>query len=74
MILIIGPTRFIMGAYRRRYPAFKNGRYAASYAAYVATTWCRYERVTRQSGGEDRDALLTYGEFDLQEVTYTVRR
>jgi hypothetical protein len=31
---------------------------AVSYAAYVATTWCRFGRVTRHVGGEDRDALL----------------
>lgn len=31
---------------------------AASYAAYVATTWYRYGRVTGQGGGKDRDALL----------------
>jgi hypothetical protein len=31
---------------------------AASYAAYVATTWYRYGRVTGQGGGENRDALL----------------
>src|SRR4051794_28430147 len=31
---------------------------AASYAAYAATTWYRYGRVTRQDSGDDRDALL----------------
>ena len=30
----------------------------ASYAAYAATTWYRYGRVTRQDSGDDRDALL----------------
>jgi hypothetical protein len=34
------------------------GLVAVSYAAYVATTWCRFGRVTRHVGGEDRDALL----------------
>jgi hypothetical protein len=34
------------------------GLAAASYAAYVATTWYRYGRATRQAGGDDSDALL----------------
>jgi hypothetical protein len=34
------------------------GLAAASYAAYVATTWFRYGRVTRRSNDNDRDALL----------------
>lgn len=34
------------------------GLAAASYAAYAATTWYRYGRVTHDTGAEDRDALL----------------
>jgi hypothetical protein len=34
------------------------GLAVASYAAYVATTWYRYGRVTGHAGAEDRDALL----------------
>ena len=34
------------------------GLAAASYVAYVATTWYRYGRVTSRSGAEDKDALL----------------
>jgi hypothetical protein len=33
---------------------------AASYAAYVATTWFRYGNVTRHANSEDRDALLDH--------------
>jgi hypothetical protein len=41
-----------------RWLAAGAGLAAASYAAYVATTWYRYGRVTRHVGAEDRDALL----------------
>ena len=34
------------------------GLAAASYVAYVATTWYRYGRVTSRAGAEDEDALL----------------
>jgi hypothetical protein len=34
------------------------GLAGAAYAAYVATTWYRYGRVTCHAGGEDRDAFL----------------
>jgi hypothetical protein len=34
------------------------GLATVSYAAYAATTWYRYGRVTRQDSGDDRDALL----------------
>jgi len=34
------------------------GLAAASYAAYVATTWYRYGHVTHHAGGEGADALL----------------
>lgn len=34
------------------------GLVAASYAAYVATTWYRYGRVTGHTGADDRDDLL----------------
>ncbi len=34
------------------------GAAAASYAAYVATTWYRYGRSTDRADGKDRDALL----------------
>lgn len=41
-----------------RWLAAGAGLAAASYAAYVATTWYRYGRATRHVGAEDRDALL----------------
>jgi hypothetical protein len=31
---------------------------AASYAAYVATIWCRFGHLTHQAGGEGADVLL----------------
>lgn len=34
------------------------GLAAASYAAYVTTTWYRYGHVSHHAGGDDRDALL----------------
>jgi hypothetical protein len=34
------------------------GLAAGSYAAFVATAWCRYGKAIRQLNGEDRDALL----------------
>lgn len=41
-----------------RWLAAGAGLAAASYAAYVAATWYRYGRVTRDVGADDRDALL----------------
>jgi hypothetical protein len=34
------------------------GLAAGSYAAFVATAWCRYGKAIRQLNGEDQDALL----------------
>jgi len=41
-----------------RWLATAGGVAAASYAAYVATTWYRYGKATRQVNGDDRDPLL----------------
>jgi hypothetical protein len=41
-----------------RWLAAGAGLAATSYAAYVATMWCRYGRATRHVDTEDRDALL----------------
>jgi hypothetical protein len=41
-----------------RWLAAGAGLAATSYAAYVATTWYLYGKVTPQVSGEDRDALL----------------
>jgi hypothetical protein len=41
-----------------RWLAAGAGLAATSYAAYVATTWCRYGRVTLHDDAQDRDVLL----------------
>src|ERR1700694_1386520 len=50
-----------------RWLAAGAGLAATSYAAYVATTWYRYGRVTRHVDAADRDAL-----FDQFMPTYEV--
>jgi hypothetical protein len=41
-----------------RWLATAAGLGAATYGAYVATTWFRYGQVTRRPGADDQDALL----------------